>query len=349
MNIQDVIEVFNNYYSKDNVYWDSINNNLIIHWDTIEIKNEYDEKIKIYDLYGRVSLKELNNNVLYLKLDFIKTTYTKSQWDSRYIHSHISTSRKYNEYSPMCLGSGPIKGTIAKLILPNTIEDWMLFAWELDKLVRVESIEGVPYIRLSEVINGNIKPLNNTITISTKYSEEILSDKYCLDDIRTKLNTVILNSFLPYILKKEIFKFSFSNGVYKLGMSYSDYLIKISNLFIEWYNSQSIEFKKEITKEKLLSLDVIKYMPYKNGKLAVSTSSYKNPIDINTCLNTKLIEFKGKPVFLKLIDEPERNNNKVLIFTYYNFPLKLIYRVLKLMNYTYGKENSTTNKKTRIF
>ena len=40
MNIQDVIEVFNNYYSKDNVYWDSINNNLIIHWDTIEIKNE---------------------------------------------------------------------------------------------------------------------------------------------------------------------------------------------------------------------------------------------------------------------------------------------------------------------
>ena len=94
MNIQDVIEVFNNYYSKNNVYWDSINNNLIIHWDTIEIKNEYDEKIKIYDLYGRVSLKELNNNVLYLKLDFIKTTYTKSQWDSRYIHSHISTSRK---------------------------------------------------------------------------------------------------------------------------------------------------------------------------------------------------------------------------------------------------------------
>jgi hypothetical protein len=75
--IKDIYQVFKDYYKEENVDIQSYNTyyDIIIHWDTITITNEYDEHVTIQDFYAKIKILasgRLANNPL-----FIRTTYTK--------------------------------------------------------------------------------------------------------------------------------------------------------------------------------------------------------------------------------------------------------------------------------
>ena len=61
----------------------------------------------------------------------------------------------FTRFKSPCTGSGPINSTLATLATDYDEGIWQLFCLELDRYVRVESIEGVPYHRLESISASN--------------------------------------------------------------------------------------------------------------------------------------------------------------------------------------------------
>ena len=68
-------------------------------------------------------------------------------------HVHGIPFNRFTDFKSPCLGSGPIKSTVATLALGYDEAIRQLFCLELDKYVRVESIAGIPYRYLEKIGN----------------------------------------------------------------------------------------------------------------------------------------------------------------------------------------------------
>ena len=199
-------------------------NKLFIHWPDVTISNEEDKSIQVHDLFVRIPL--YFKGLLFNEMEpftVLKTTFSRVEWYHGYIHSHVQNYDTFR-FRHMCLGSGPIKNTISKLKRHPTDEfATKLFFWELDKVMHVESIRGIPYIRMSSVVDDDAISVWNAYDYGGR----------ALGSADTRKNR-FLKDFLASFFRAVETPFVFRNGNYVLGCTFLEFCISITDYYNKW-------------------------------------------------------------------------------------------------------------------
>lgn len=315
-NVSSVYEAIVDYYGEEKVdikYGQENRWEILIFFPKITVTNEYGRSIDITKVFVRFIID--NEGALIGTFKVTRSEYTKAQYDIRYIHSHVSPLNKEHPgdfYSP-CLGSGPIKATCTSLNDTFDINLWNLFCFELDQYLKVESVSGVPYIRL-ESISSNKLDLYKLKTKSWNNNQF----RSCLDTLSTFIEDNYNN-----IIDNIPFSIYYNTAV--VGMSLNEFVLTISNMFIDWYNQQEnpAYSKEQLYKNKVLVKAIIK-----QNKLYTI-----EPIEITIDYNsTEIITFKGITYNLNVVEDHSNCDNYLLVLN--PFIAGNIYRALTLyMNY----------------
>lgn len=323
--------------------WATAKATIYVWWSNVTITNEYDKSINIQDLYAKIEV-QCNGRIPYENWGFLlnRATYTEEQFNSGYLHSHIMEIPKYNfkQFQKPCMGKGPIKETI--LTLKNDYDEtiWMLFCQELAMYVTVESLTGVPYNKLEEVGNKYImhdyKDYNynyaNTLRFLENYSSATLKD------------------FIGYYLKKGHLTLSYRNGRYTCGMPYYEYIIDISNAFIDYYNEHLATTKDN--KNRLFNTKLLKRALVANNKFYSNQEDDTN-YNIDRYRNQLVLIFKGREIRTTITESTDSETTWTTILDN-GIAMYILKNILRTINYRYkryeynrntAEETSSTSKR----
>lgn len=314
--------------------------NIFIWWDKVTVTNENDKSVVIQDLYAKVQIN-MNGTIPLESVGFLlnRATYSEIQFRSDYLHSHINgiTKSNFSFFNAPCLGRGPIVQTI--LTLKNEYDEaiWMLFCEELSKYVTVESLTGGPWRKLESI---GVRIVDN------KYKGYMLGTVHqffnsCLEVEELKKH---LKEFIKYYLEKGHLSISYQYGYYTVGTPYYEYIIDISNAFIDFYNSYLNRFIPHIS--DLFATGLLNKALVDNGKFY--TPSYSGrfyPGDIEMYQNKYVLTFKGKEIFTKIIPK-EGGDEYTSTILDSNFAIYLLKKILTVINYRYKNEHTGEQKES---
>lgn len=323
---QRVYDIFKDFFGEENV--DLQDNYIIIHFPKVTVTNEHDRSIDITHLWVRVPVD--TNGTICGVFEMIRSEFTLDQFRSGYSHSHIPFRDKhnYNIWADPCLGSGPIRGTIASLSREFSEDMWNLFCLELSKYVTVESLAGTPYMYLERVGAANTR--EETVDFPFRYNDGEISSEY----------NGIAAQFIPFILSKRPFNFNFVNGSYGIAMSDRNIFVTLSNLFIEFYNSLPEDSRP--SKEYLFGINLLRRGKYidNNFKYIINTGDI-HISRYNDIIGEELFTFKGTPVLFNITDSnniPVEEDPNMSIFLSKSFVVSIIDRILRTINNKYGQQ-----------
>lgn len=314
---------------------------ITIYYPEVTITNEYNESIDIYDTYVRFYINYYGNFIGYEGITMNRTTYTENQWNSKYIHSHARSLDRdsIGRFMPCCLGTGPINNTIEYLLRNNDEDHWGLFCIELDNYIRTESVSGGPYIKMSSV-NSFTRGLSdifekNEFVYVNKRGDMFLLIPGCLD---ANLHLTYLKEFIKYILNSKKLKFKYVNNSYTIGMSYTEFMLTISDLFIDWVNKNNgTLFNTDLS--SLLDNSVLHKRIIRNNTIYPKIYSTSH----NNIEGSPVLDFKGETKYLKII---KNDDNQDLLILDGRIAMQILTCILNVLNYKYGKsvEESQTDK-----
>ena len=318
-------------YNEAVLFASSWNPTILVWWPTVTVTNEHGASVVIRDLYAKIILTR-EGQIPYESHGFYLTrsTWPMNQWVSGYSHSHIMSvcRSRIGIFMSPCLGSGPIRQTIISLKTSCDEITWMLFCQELSVYVTVESLRGGPYIKLESI--GAASP---------KREEEFDDCNYIGPALRAfieKFGTSTLKDFYLYYIKHGHFSFCFSGRQFTVGNTYFDYMVDVSNCFIDYYNKKlAPSFKNKLF---LLGSGIIHKYNVRNNKFY-----YPREIgaDVSDCQNIHVCWFKGKDIKSKILEEPVSNTLTTLILD--DDIAMYIYRnIIKSVNYYYVNKHSNT-------
>ena len=335
-----VYKLFQEYFGEDKV--DMQGNYIIVWWPELVVSNEKEQSCTIKNLYARVYVE--NNGTLSGYFTLIRSEYTYDQWVSGYCHSHVSifdkTEGSLKLWREPCLGQGPIRETISNLQVNFDEDVWRLFIFELDQYVRHESLEGIPYTYLSKI--GTDPFYSPTIlTVDAAYTPDYLKA------INNEIVETMVRGVVKLIIEREIFKFNFINGCYGIADSPMDIVIKVSNIFIDWYNN--LPTKEE--QDRVLNL----FREYQYFiKCKVINNTLQRCVDDRTDYNLNLqgieiLTFKGERQLLKITakdggEEFEENCIQVL---QPRIVMAIIHKILRTINYRFNGADEERASRTR--
>jgi len=244
--------------------------------------------------------------------------------------SHISTIPKEHpdQFQIPCLGSGPIIQTISSLkagISEGFDETkWMLFCHELSLYVTVESLKGVPYEKLENV------HLNDALFSYGKYDENYGS---ALDRFSCTFSLVELKEFILYYLHNGHLAINYQNGAFKVGMSYFDYIIDISNSFIEYFNTH---FDNKNIVQRCFDNHVLYHSIASNGQFFDPNTSDTIP-DVSQYVGKKVCTFKGRDITLRILEPLNEESQETTVLNH-GLAMYILNNILKIINYRYTNE-----------
>lgn len=266
---------------------------LLVHFPEVTVTNEYDQHIDIQDLFVKVPL--MWDGTMDGNFSLNRATYSKIQYDSDYMHSHAPgiNKRDFTTFLNPCLGTGPIRGTSSSLNNEYDEDLWNLFCLELDKYVKTESIEGVPYRKLSRVgVTPKLcyRTIYRDLTI-TGYTREAW-----------------VNCFIKYLIESNTLAIFYNSKAYIIAESYEDFCIKTSNAFIHWVNTFDTPFQ---SLSELLTLEILRESKKEEGKwrqkIRVGTTN-QDVVNINAFI----CMFKGNSIRLNIKNETTQNDESLL-------------------------------------
>lgn len=295
---------------------------IMVHFPKVQVTNEYDKFVDIDDLYVRVHIK--GNGTMAGRFEMIRATYTFAQFNSGYAHSHMPRINASNikNWSTPCLGTGPITNTMNTLYSINNSNIWGLFVFELSKYVTIESLTGVPYIRLE-----SIKENNTTKDVSLPYVV-YTSDEY----------EILLDNFILYCAKHNKFRIRYVDNEYKIGQNSVQAIIDLSNTFIEWYDHYCDSSAVKPSFKRLKERGFLKTCIVTNGHMyALENESSR---DLGAALRvdgTDLFKFKGNMVKLHIITNTSVSNDNISLVLSEEVCGYIFSRILTIINYKYGR------------
>lgn len=326
---------------------------ILVRWPSVTIKNERDNEILIKELYAKVQVTSAGYLSGYFYLN--RADYPISHARYNYMHSHVRDIPMGNptEFQNCCLGSGPIRDTIASLNNSDDLDRWALFCLELNRYVHVESLTGGPYHRMSEV-----HPLNATEYAPLYYpgyTNNITFDWYRLDGEDTlkvkSLLKEITPEFVKFLIDSKIIQFKFVNGAYAIAQSETDALLAISDAFIDWYNLYNAANPNSPTYHKLLDMEVLFKTVMRSGKLYAQQGG---PYNVKAQLakyrgylqDKRICYFKGQAVTVNIHpdqeDEAEASDNNQITVLNPSYVSYLLNNIVKFIN-SKNLNNATTN------
>lgn len=315
---------------------------ILVHFPRVKITNEHNRFVYANHIYAKIPIAY--NGSMINRFTLNRSEYSMDHIEYNYMHSHISgiPFSDFTHFRNPCLGSGPIRSTISSLNLEYDEYLWGLFCLELDKYVHTESLEGGPYVRL-ENIHSN--------TRCSELSTSFRVIKTLPFGIYRPSNKDMCKDFTRYLLMSKNLKFAYNSGGYSIGMSFRDYIITISNTFIDWYNEAFNKGVYTYSLDALMSNNIVnKYKITSTSILQEHNSTSHNYSRYN---GKKVCTFKGNDIRIKItdIDNIEVNNISILLNS--EIALYILTNILYILNYKYGKQESNqeenrTNKKSKI-
>lgn len=307
---------------------------ILVHFPHVRITNEYNRFVDINHLYAKVGV--LHNGSMNGYFSLNRAEYTYLHISSGYMHSHVSVipTSDFTKFQTPCTGTGPINDTISNLSNEFDSDIWRLFCLELSKYVEVESIAGTPYHRLENLGTSNMGAGEDVFRVVNQLRYE--------DSIKE-----MIKEFVSYFIKQGKLKFNYANGSYSIGMSFTEYILVISNEFIDWYNKKFNNKEWKYTFSTLKRSDILKEGIIANNKIYYENSRR----NINSCAaynGQRMCTFKGKDVLINIVDinEVKEDNKSIILNT--NIALYILSKILRVINYRYGKAEQRDQEGNRI-
>jgi hypothetical protein len=247
---------------------------ILIYFPKVVVTNENDERTTITDFFARVPLD--NTGKISSGFKFIKATFTDKEIACGYIHSHCHMLDKRNPetWELPCLGTGPIRNTMARLMQSFDEQSYTVFFWELDKVTQVESLSGIPYIKLREIgipksQQSQISSFSVDISVTDIERETLVKfmKSYfsaCMDDT-TMLPLIVLENKVT------------------LAMPFLEWLVGISKYYQKWKN-----VAEELGQPNLDNW-ITKYSIKNNSLYSVA-----QPQPIEAITGRHIVTFKGR-------------------------------------------------------
>lgn len=303
---------------------------ILVHFGSITISNEYNESTEIKDLWAKIPFTfkgRLYTCCFYLN----RSTYTVDELNANYMHSHVDNIpfRNFEEFRSPCFGTGPIVRTMGSLNYNYKEELWELFCLELDKYVRTESVEGIPYHKLALIHTNRFNVIFSNYKCQFRY----------LTKSRDSDILSLLTEFTKYLIERKVLKFNYVNGNYSIGIPFIDFIVLISNEFITWYNSQNIPKNSPVRLQELISKNIIERGVISNNKLYLSdTISVQNSyIRYKKYIGKRVCKFKGEDILLNVSDINTLKIENLNIFLFPDIAFIILDNILKILNFTYNK------------
>lgn len=326
-----------NTYIKKYVDIYSVNVYILIYFPKITVTNEYDESVDIEEVYVRVPINLMGKMIS--NFEIIRTKYSYIQYVSGYMHSHAHSgiSKTSRDWRGMCLGSGPLITTTHTLKQSYDLDIWRLFCIELDEYLKVESVSGVPYIRMNRIGNNSLHTYHINKNILNHIQNVI------------KQYPSFIKDFLKFFIKKICSNtdyFAFRNNDICWAISDEQFAIVLSKYFIKYCNCRNKE--TEINIDSIISNFMVKVQRNVSGDLKyfVQSNSYNYTDDSQS--DTKALTFKGQDKYVKIDTKVETSQNKEIYLLNPDIVSQILNYLLKVINYG-NTEEFTTNSKIPYF
>lgn len=280
-------------------------------WPEVTIRNESNRSHIIRELYARVRLDI--DGTLKGYLGFCRGLCTEVELRQNYTHSHVSglarEARNAFELS-VCTGSGPINQTMSYLGRDFDLDRWAMFCYELDKYTQVESLNGGPYNRM-EGMSGNGRTSTNPTkcTFDLPIKKPFETNNPDFNHVKFHLDKFFSDYVIenPPLLKYE-------DGQYKLAIPYVDMSVRLSNAFIQYINQHNQTDPNQVSMSDLINSTVMFQGNIQNGR--IMSIGRSNGTSHLSGLGTRLFDFKGHPVTLRLHGEIIQSNNYSLFLSH---------------------------------
>jgi hypothetical protein len=305
---------------------------IYVWWPRVTVTNEYNKSVNIQDLYAKIEIQ--NDGTIPYECNGFRlnrATYTREQFLSNYMHSHINTIPKNNftQFQVPCLGRGPIISTIGTLKNEYDEVTWMLFCQELSMYVTVESISGGPYHRMETI--GNVPQNLMYSGYSFNYTGKV--------DFLSLFTNDDLKKFIKYYLKHGHLSLGYMNSAFTWSMPYYEYIIDISNSFIDFYNKYYSTTAGNL--DNCFSKGMLKQVIVADGKF-YNEGDY-NSFDINNFSeyqNKLVLTFKGKEIRTTIINNKQGSEATLTIVISNNVAMFILQKILRTINFRYKNEHN---------
>lgn len=307
---------------------------VLVYWPEVTVTNEHDRSIDIQDLYAKIEVT-MEGRIPYENRGFklVRTTFPQKQFNDGYLHSHVPQFHGLPHYDNPCLGSGPINQTI--LDLKNNYDEmtWMLFCRELSLYVTVESLSGVPYNKLEYVGKRDGRILYGYDCYNNVSFNDFLR---CQGDDTLEDYLEMITTFSKYYLEHGNLQLSFDGSKYTHGMPYFDFIIGISNSFIEWHNQYGDKSRIQdiYRREILIPVYVAGRKFYSNSNNTMSSAAYEG---------TPILNFKGESKTLHIIQEESETECTLILNKY--IAMYILTGILSIINYRFNDEYNNRNRR----
>ena len=305
---------------------------IYIWWPRVTVTNEYNKSVNIQDLYAKIEIQG-DGTIPYECNGFRlnRATYTREQFMSNYMHSHINVIPKNNfaDFQIPCLGRGPIISTIGTLKNDYDEATWMLFCQELSMYVTVESISGGPYHRMENIGNVSLHTMYSGYTFGYAGKADFLS-QFTSDDLK---------KFIQYYLKHGHLSLRYMNNVFTWGMPYYEYIIDISNSFIDFYNKYYSTTAQNLS--NCFNTCLLKQVIVADGKF-YNEGEY-NSFDINNLSkyqNKLALVFKDKEIRTTIINNKQGSEATLTTVISNNVAMFILQKILRTINFRYKNEHN---------
>lgn len=311
---------------------------IYVWWPRVTVTNEYDKSVNIQDLYAKIEIQN-DGCIPYECCGFRlnRATYTREQFVSDYLHSHIRTIPKndFTKFMEPCLGTGPIRNTIATLKNSYDETTWMLFCQELSVYVTVESIAGGPWKRMENIGDTSID--HSYIDYNFSYTRKTYFLGLFSDDD--------LKNFIQYYIKYGHLSLRYINGKYTCGMPYYEYIIDISNVFIDYYNKFWSTTSRKL--HNCFEKGILKQFIVVNGKFHKegTGNSYVNPLD--SYQDKLVLTFKGKEIHTHIIDDTQESEASLTTVIQNEIAMYILQNILRTINFRYQNEHNSKPKRNQ--
>lgn len=320
---------------------------ILVWWPKVTVTNEHDCSVEIQDLYARITINGCGC-IPYESVGFTlnRATYSAKQFQSNYMHSHINGIPKYNlsKFQSPCLGTGPIKNTIVSLKTQNDTVLWMLFCEELSRYVTVESLHGVPYMRLENIGKDdadtydyhnrytyfNHDPIDRMVDRRSFTSEQVTAAYAELDHM--------LRDFIAYYLQHGHFTFNYEQGQFVQGMSHFDYIMDISNAFIDYYNTYLADDADKVQYYSGIGLFQMVLADGMNFKVKRNAS----PLPSGSYIGSHICTFKGKDITLDILGQ-DNNETQMTLVLNEQLAMVILQNILRIVNFRYINKHGKNN------
>jgi hypothetical protein len=305
---------------------------IYVWWPKVTVTNEYNKSVNIQDLYAKIEIQG-DGTIPYECNGFRlnRATYTREQFMSNYMHSHINVIPKNNftQFQIPCLGRGPIISTIGTLKNDYDEATWMLFCQELSMYVTVESISGGPYHRMESIGNVSQNSMYTGYNFNFAGKADFLS-QFTNDDLK---------KFIQYYLKHGHLSLGYMNSAFTWSMPYYEYIIDISNSFIDFYNKYYSTTAGNL--DNCFSKGMLKQVIVTDGKF-YNEGDYNN-FDINNFSeyqNKLVLVFKGKEIRTTIINNEQRKETTLTTVINNNIAMFILQKILRTINFRYKNEHN---------